>query len=109
MEYRFPGLRGPCRLPLLGILSVGFLLCYLVVLGPHLGHHIVDGNSGQPACPHLVQSQQAPAVQVDPPTLAPPEPAEPLKAALAGTVVLLSADTPYPPRAPPRPPEAAWS
>ncbi|MCI0371601.1 MAG: hypothetical protein L0214_09495 [candidate division NC10 bacterium] len=109
MEHRFPGLHAPCRLPLLGTLTLGFLLLYLVMLGPHLVHHIGDGNAGRPACPHLVQSQQSPAVQVDPPTLAPPETAETLKAVLPEAVALPSPGAPYAPRAPPHPLASAWS
>jgi hypothetical protein len=86
-----------------GALTMAFLILSLVVLAPHLVHHIGDGNPGRPACPHLVLNQQAQAVQMDPPTLAPPEPAETLKAVLPDAAPLPSPGTPYPSRAPPRP------
>lgn len=97
------------RLPVLGTFTLGFLLLYLVVLAPHLVHHIADGNAGRPACPHLVQSQQAQAVQMDPPTFAPPEPAEALRATPPEIAILPSPGAPYASRAPPRPPASACS
>lgn len=91
------------RLPVLGAFTLSFLFFYHIVLAPHLVHHIGDGNADRPACPHLVQSQQAQAVQMDTPTFPPPEPAETLKAVLPKAAPLLSPGTPYPSRAPPPP------
>lgn len=107
--HSYPAMLPRHRLPVLGTFTVGFLLLYLVVLAPHLVHHIGDGNAGRPPCPHLVQSQQAQVVQMDPPTLAPPEPVETLKVTPPEIVIPPSPGAPCASRAPPRPPASACS
>ncbi len=101
MGQWYPGMLQRCRLPVLGTITVGFLLLYLIALAPHLVHHIGDGNGGRSACPHLAQSQQAPVVHAEPPALAPPELAETLKVVLPETLALPSPGAPFPSRAPP--------
>lgn len=57
---------------LLGALTAGLFVAYLVALSPHLVHHLFDEDHGRPVCPHLAQSQQTPELQPDPPHLIPP-------------------------------------
>lgn len=109
MSHPLRAVRESRQLTPMGALTAALFVAYFVALAPHLVHHIVAEGHSRPACPHLVQSQQAPAVQVDPPTLVPPEPVETLKAVLPEAVALPSPDAPYPPRAPPHALTSAWS
>lgn len=54
----------------------GLFLAYLVTLSPHLVHHLFDQDHGRPACPHLAQSQNTPALEASPVTLTLPNPTE---------------------------------
>lgn len=82
-------------------LTVGFVLAYLIALPPHLVHHIFDEDHGQPPCAHLAQSQHAPELQPDPPSLTPPSPAEPCRVPVAITGLPSPEPTAGHPRAPP--------
>lgn len=87
---------------LLGALTTGLFVAYLVALSPHLVHHLFDEDHGRPVCPHLAQSQQNPELQPDPPTLPLPSRTETIKAPLPQASPR-SPDLPLKhPRAPPR-------
>ncbi len=61
------------RSAFVSLLAAGFLLAYLIVVSPHLVHHLLEEGDGQATCPLLIQSQQSTAQgQSDFPSVGPP-------------------------------------
>ena len=102
MAPMLTGFRGSQRFIMVGPVTAGLFLAYLIALSPHLVHHFFDEDQGRQACPLLAQSQQTPELQTDPPTLTSPISTERL------LLVFPRASSPSPdftasdPRAPPR-------
>ncbi len=92
---------------IVGALTAGLFLAYLIALPPHLVHHLFNEDQGRTVCPLLAQNQQTPGLQTDPLTLIPLSPTEILNPPLS-TASLPSPDLPVSrPRAPPVAPPSA--
>ncbi len=92
---------------IVGALTAGLFLAYLIALPPHLVHHFFDEDQGRTVCPLLAQSQETPGLQTDPLTLIPLSPTEIIHPSLSAAS-LPSPDLPVGrPRAPPVAPPSA--
>ena len=92
---------------IVGALTAGLFLAYLIALPPHLVHHLFDESAGRTACPLFAQNQQTPGLQTESPTLIPVSPTEILNPPLSAAS-LPSPDLPGSrPRAPPVAPPSA--
>lgn len=87
---------------MVGALTAGLVLAYLIALPPHLVHHLFDDAPGGLACSYLAHSQQTPELQSDPATLTPPTPTESFHAVVTGSCLTLPDLSVSYPRAPPR-------
>jgi hypothetical protein len=102
MGRMLKGVRGFGRSAVMGGLTTGLLLAYLMLLPPHFVHHLFDEDLGRPACPLLAQSQHTPWLQADAPSLAPPVATDTIHALLPGVSVPARDLAVSPPRSPPR-------
>ena|SRR3990170_6939745 len=66
-------------------LTAGVFLAYLVVVSPHLVHHLFDDDHAGPPCPHLLQSQQTPGIEAASLVFSPPGEAAPVDPVLTGS------------------------
>ena len=87
----------------MGALTAGFFLAYLVVLPPHLVHHLFDKYQESPTCLYLAQSQNTPWLETDGVTLPLPIQTGTLSELLSSAFVPSPALTNSHQRAPPHP------
>jgi len=99
MDQRARGLTGRWRA--VSAVTAGLFLAYLVTISPHLVHHLFDQDHGRPACPHLAQSQNTPAVEASPVILTLPSPTEIITVSLPGILTPSPEVRASTPRAPP--------